>query len=95
MKGQFHPRLAAAAALGLATAGRAEDRSHPLGIHVEPSTLHCLGVRWPIKGDRNKNAVIEVRFRGTGEREWKKGYPLSRTLPHFGPRPVKEEAGKR
>jgi hypothetical protein len=48
----------------------------------EHPTLHCLGARWKIKGDANRNAVIEVRFRQTGEEKWRMGFPLFRCIPN-------------
>ena len=46
----------------------------------ETPTLHCLAVRWEVKGDQNKNAVIEVQYRKKGTGEWKQGFPLLRTF---------------
>lgn len=40
---------------GLVTA--AEIASPPGEIQPEPSTLHCLAVRWPVLGDENGNCV--------------------------------------
>ncbi len=60
----------------------AEDKSIPGKVFKEIATLHCLGVRWPITGDQNKNAVIKVSYRKKGEKKWISGYPLFRTLPN-------------
>jgi len=71
-----------------------ENASAPAEIQPEPSTLHCLAVRWPVKGDDNANATIEVQFRrapgvpragersgdGSGDAAWKQGFPLFRTI---------------
>src|SRR3954466_6089838 len=59
----------------------ADNASTPGDLLPEPSTLHCLAVRWPIKGDANENAAIAVAFRKTGATEWREGYPLFRTRP--------------
>lgn len=61
----------------------AEDAAEPVGTPFkEHPTLHCLGMRWKIKGDANRNAVIEVKYLKEGEEEWKKGYPLFRCIPN-------------
>src|SRR5262245_1435301 len=57
-----------------------EDRSNPGKLQPEPATLHCLAVRWPILGDANGNATVEVAYRKIGESDWKQGFPLLRTL---------------
>jgi len=69
--------LANALALG-ARAG--EEASTPGQIQQEPSTLHCLAVRWPVKGDDNANATIGVQYRKAGDAAWKQGFPLFRTI---------------
>jgi len=76
----------------------AEDASQPGEVLAEPATLHCLAVRWPLKGDANENAVIEVQYRRTGDREWRRGFPLVRTFadPHpQNPTPAVRVAGGR
>lgn len=60
----------------------AEDASTPGAFKKELPTLHCLGVRWSIKGDKNKNAVINVQYRKKGASQWREGFPLFRTLPN-------------
>jgi len=58
---------------------RAENASAPMGEPVlEPATLHCLGAYWIVKGDDNKNAVIEMSFRKAGAAEWTKSLPMFR-----------------
>ncbi len=57
-----------------------ENASAPGEVQQEPSTLHCLAVRWPVKGDDNANAAIAVQFRKAGEATWKQGFPLFRTI---------------
>ncbi|MBM4043396.1 MAG: hypothetical protein FJ290_33330, partial [Planctomycetes bacterium] len=58
----------------------AQDASAPGEIQVEPPTLHCLAVRWPILGDDNANAAIAVQYRRVGDPAWKQGFPLFRTI---------------
>lgn len=55
------------------------NAARPGEIQVEPSTLHCLAVRWPVMGDENGNCTVEVAYRKRGTSEWKQGYPLLRT----------------
>ncbi len=65
--------------IALAHPLRAENASTPLGEPVlEPSTLHCLGAYWMIKGDDNKNAEIAMSFRKNGAGEWTKSMPMFR-----------------
>jgi hypothetical protein len=45
---------------------------------VERPTLICLGFEWKITGDDNRNAVVDVTYRKTGESDWKQGMPLLR-----------------
>jgi hypothetical protein len=47
----------------------------------EPATLHSLAIRWPVKGDANRNARITVRYRKAGANDWKPALPLFRTTP--------------
>ena len=69
-----------AALCAAVTPAAAENSSSAGTFLTEPATLHCLGVRWEVKGDANKNAVIDVEYRKKGENTWKKGYPLFRTF---------------
>jgi hypothetical protein len=57
----------------------AQDNSVTPGrFHVERPTLHNLGFEWPITGDANRNATVEVQFRRTGSSAWRKALPLVR-----------------
>ncbi len=59
----------------------AANRSEPGELVIEPPTFHSLGVRWPVRGDQNGNAVITVQYRRRGDTAWKDGLPLFRTDP--------------
>jgi hypothetical protein len=50
----------------------------PGEIVVDPPTLINLGFEWPITGDDNRNAKVEVSFRKQGTTEWHKAMPLMR-----------------
>ena len=45
---------------------------------VEHPTLHSLGFEWPIEGDANRNAAVEVSFRAVGDHAWRPALPLVR-----------------
>ena len=44
-----------------ATWGSQKNASTPGKVHVEPSTLHCVAFRWPIKGDQNRKGESQLR----------------------------------
>ena len=56
----------------------AQDQVRPGRFFVEPPTLHALGFEWEIRGDANRNAVVEVEFRKAGETAWRQALPLLR-----------------
>ncbi|MBN2318750.1 MAG: hypothetical protein JXR49_06725 [Acidobacteria bacterium] len=45
---------------------------------IEPPTLISLGFEWYVAGDDNRNAVVSVRYRKTGEADWREALPLLR-----------------
>lgn len=47
-------------------------------IVVERPTLLNLGFEWPIDGDTNRNATVDVRFRPVGAADWRPALPLVR-----------------
>jgi len=57
---------------------RAENAVTPARFIVEPPTLICLGFEWYITGDDNRNAVVEVSYRKSGQSGWKQALPLLR-----------------
>lgn len=67
-------------ASGAASAQGKVDPSTPGTLVAEPSTPNSLGVRWPVVGDRNRNATIAVAYRKVGDSAWAEGYPLFRTF---------------
>jgi hypothetical protein len=66
-------------------AARAEEASRPEDVQPEPATLHCLAVRWVIRGDDNENASVQVECRRVGDAAWRRGYPLYRTIRQATP----------
>jgi len=67
----------------------AGDGSEPGRLVKERPTLVCLGVRWYVKGDANKNGRVEVRYRkpavdpNAEAAEWKRGMDLFKTGPKW------------
>jgi len=57
---------------------RAQNPTIPGEFTTELPTLLSLGFEWRIAGDDNRNAHVDVTFRKTGEREWRKALPLFR-----------------
>ena len=45
---------------------------------IDPPTLINLGFEWPIAGDDNRNARVEVSYRKKGATAWKRGMDLLR-----------------
>lgn len=56
----------------------ARDSSIPGVLTEELPTLRCLGVRWAVAGDANRNAAISVQYRQQGEPRWLHGMDLLR-----------------
>ena len=50
----------------------------PGELVIEHPTLINLGFEWPIDGDANRNASVEVSYRKQGETAWQKALPLVR-----------------
>jgi hypothetical protein len=56
----------------------AQNPATPGAFVTEPPTLVSLGFEWKITGDDNRNASVEVTYRKTGEKQWRKGLPMLR-----------------
>jgi hypothetical protein len=56
----------------------AGDNVTPGELVIEPPTLICLGFEWPIEGDDNRNAKVQVKYRQTREAKWQEALPLLR-----------------
>ncbi len=63
---------------GVAAQG-SEDAASPATVVAEPATPTALAIRWPVVGDRNRNATIGVAYRKSGAETWTQAYPLFRT----------------
>src|ERR1039457_2947459 len=62
----------------IAAAAGPAIQTRPGELVIDPPTLINLGFEWPIEGDDNRNATVEVAYRRTGDVEWKQGLPLLR-----------------
>jgi hypothetical protein len=62
----------------LALPALAENAVEPGRFTVQHPTLHNLGFHWAIRGDDNRNATVEVRFRPAGAAAWREALPLLR-----------------
>jgi hypothetical protein len=56
----------------------AEDRIVPGDFVAERPTLACLGFRWYVNGDDNRDARVNVAYRQKGATGWKTALPLLR-----------------
>ena len=72
------PAGAGGAETDSAAAAPPENAAVPGEIVAELPTLRCLGVRWLIGGDANRNARVAVRYRRQGSLEWKPALDLFR-----------------
>ncbi|HEX4273449.1 MAG TPA: hypothetical protein VHZ32_18805 [Rhizomicrobium sp.] len=82
--------LAISVLCALAGAAHAADNAvTPGDFVIERPTLLSLGFEWKISGDDNRNAVVDVTYRKTGESKWRKALPLFRMGGEFiaGPKP--------
>jgi hypothetical protein len=75
------PVAAMACGTGAARPGSPASISQPGEPVAEPSTFHSLGIRWPVRGDANGDAVIGVQYRRRGDEAWLTALPLFRTNP--------------
>ena len=70
--------LAGLAACCAACLAADEIRTTPGDLRTH-ATNYCIGVEWDITGDKNHNAVCQVRFRPKGETAWRMALDLFRT----------------
>ncbi|MFO0428944.1 MAG: hypothetical protein ACK526_20430 [Planctomyces sp.] len=70
--------LSLAGLTGMPQAANAGDRIVPGQLVTEHPTLHNLGFEWPIQGDENRNATVQVSYRKKGGENWKEALPLVR-----------------
>jgi hypothetical protein len=56
----------------------AENATVPGEASAPYPTLTNLAVEWKIQGDDNLNGAVRVRYRASGENEWREGMPLRR-----------------
>ncbi len=71
----------ALAVLLLSSAARADDVLHPGAAVLDTPTVITLGVQLLVSGDDDHDATVGVRFRPTGDVDWRAGLPLFRVRP--------------
>jgi hypothetical protein len=81
--------LAAAMLAAACGAAQAANGVTPGEFRIERPTLKSLGFEWKITGDDNRNSSVDVMYRKTGEKPWRKALPLFRIGSEFiaGPKP--------
>ncbi|HTA51331.1 MAG TPA: hypothetical protein VK757_01015, partial [Candidatus Acidoferrum sp.] len=62
-------------------------------FQIDPPTLVSLGFEWPIAGDDNRNARVDVTFRKKGEQQWRPALPLLRLQHEHVPGGLPREGG--
>ncbi|MBM4035539.1 MAG: hypothetical protein FJ291_27675 [Planctomycetes bacterium] len=65
----------------LALAG--ENATTPKELEAK-ATFHCIGLKWDVAGDANRNATCKVRFRRKGTTAWREGLDLFRVVFRSG-----------
>lgn len=55
-----------------------QNATTPGTLHIDPATLENLGFSWPISGDANRDARVDVEYKRVGEAVWRQGLPLLR-----------------
>ena len=68
------------AAGGLAAANNAVT---PVSLTAKP-TLSCIGLKWMLQGDDNRNATCTVRYRRKGATQWRNALPMFRSMYRYG-----------
>jgi hypothetical protein len=58
--------------------GEQQNASMAGQIPEDAPSLHCIGLRWFVQGDANRNASVEVSYRQAGQEQWRKAMPLFR-----------------
>ena len=58
--------------------GETRDDLVPGRFFIEAPTEQCLGFRWYIEGDSNRNAYVLISYRKKGETEWVSALPMLR-----------------
>ena len=71
--------LLAASLLAAPAFAATQNATTSADFWAEPPTLISLGFEWRIKGDENRNAKVEMRFRKKGEKPWRQAMPLLRS----------------
>ncbi|MEM7221779.1 MAG: right-handed parallel beta-helix repeat-containing protein [Pseudomonadota bacterium] len=68
--------------------------AQPGTLRAEPAMPHSLGIQWPIMGDDNGNAVVQVAYREASDGAWRDGLPLFWVHPERTPDYLKVPQGR-
>ncbi len=68
-----------ALAFALSNAALGANAIKPGALVQDPPTLMALAFAWPVEGDDNRNARVQVEYRRSGTQAWRRGLDLSRT----------------
>jgi len=78
-----------------APAGRPQrNAALPGPVQPEAATPSALAVRWPIQGDDNGNATVEVAYRRSAEAAWRAALPLFWVHPKRAPAHLRVPGGR-
>ena len=80
--------------LAAGPAARAGDAAVAGKLVEELGTLKCLGVRWLVGGDDNRNARVQVEYRKAGNAQWHRALDLFRVDGEAVRRPNRPPAGQ-
>ncbi len=74
------PLLLAVAALGAAPPGDPgpPEAARPQELIVDNPTFRHLAFRWPVRGDEDGDASLEVAYREAGTEDWRPALPFKR-----------------
>jgi hypothetical protein len=66
-----------ALALGFCASAHAQDATTP-GAASASTSIHCIGIEWPITGDADHDATCQTEYRVQGAGTWQNALPLLR-----------------
>ncbi len=68
------------------------DNVEPADLEVK-ATFNCIGIKWELKGDDNKNAACKVQFRRLGTEKWRDAMDLFRVRFNWQSCPMNGTSG--
>ncbi len=70
-----------------------QNATTPGEFTIDSPTLVSAGFAWKIAGDNNRNARVEVTYRKTGDKPWRKGLALLRLQHEYVPGGAPRDGG--